>query len=317
MDPISMSNLAGIGFKGVTALVGALAGANQKSPEQIRMEEEYNRKAYGQLGRMQEANQMLSPEAAARSARAAVTGTRDAAVSAALDSAAAGMANQGGVSIGGDASALSAAQAAAAPYAQQEASIAQNQMSQEMAKVGQGVDIGNSIASLSNHVSYMNQQQQNPILNALSGMLGGANAGAGIMGLLDDKNSSLNTGKTEQGTMEQTEPLLRNVLAGGLPAATEVAQSVVAPSPTTTTVPPGVTDPTALAEQALQTGTDALQPLTPIANPFLQQTPGGKAASAVKMAGAPGTSKPNIKTLFGLTDLFGGGNNIGKLFSSM
>lgn len=174
LDPFSLFQL------GTTAVgvIGGLTGS--KRNEQKRIEEEYNRKANAKLETAYDANAALSPGATARAAKQGVSSAQQAAVGSAMNAAAGNAASSGDFSnaMGAGIAGSQAAQAASAPFAAQMAGIEQQRMAQEQQKVGTMADIANSQANLSNHVSYVNEQNQaNPWLNALEGAVGGANAG--------------------------------------------------------------------------------------------------------------------------------------------
>lgn len=173
---------------GGMGILGLLGGLFDQGPSRERIEEEYNRAANAKLNTNYEAINALSPQANATAAMQGVTRSQNAAVGQALNATMGNMASSGDFTngMGRAAGGMQAAQAAAAPFAQQAAGIQQNAMSQQLQKQNQITDVANSQASLSNHVSYLTQQSKNPIMQALRGLQGGANAGANIFALLNN-----------------------------------------------------------------------------------------------------------------------------------
>lgn len=183
IDPFSLLNIG-------SSVVGGLSGVLGGGTKNKRIEEEYNRKAYGTLQNAQEANRQKSPEAIRRAQLGQLEGTKNAAVDQALNAATAQTANTGGGVINGQAglAGVSAATAAATPYAQQAAAIEGQKFANESQKVAQEESLGANIASLSNHVSYLQEQARNPLKAALEGTLAGATAGGAIGDILNNKD---------------------------------------------------------------------------------------------------------------------------------
>ncbi len=202
MDPFTLLSLIGAGG-------GLLGGILNPGNERQRIEEEYNRKAYGQLLRALEANQNLNPAATARAAIGEVSSVQDSAIQNALNGAIGSAQTTTGDAIATQAGIRGsvAAQAAGAPFAQARAGIRQNQLTQEMQKIDQARSIGDEISALTGGVTYDTNQPQNRILNALEGALGGLNAGTNADALLDRKNIRIRQSRnTEQPIVQNDRP---------------------------------------------------------------------------------------------------------------
>lgn len=169
-------------------IIGGIAGVLQQNAAMKRMEEAYNRDAYGGLSNVREQMQNVSPEATRRATQAQLSTAQGAAVSNAMNMAAGKVAQQGGVAIGGQAQRVQdvAAMAAAAPFAQQMAQAEQSYLQNQQQKLAQLEGVNNSIANLSNHVSYLQEQRRNPLLGLLEGTLAGATGGSQLKSLIDN-----------------------------------------------------------------------------------------------------------------------------------
>lgn len=282
VDPFTALNVVGTG-------VGLASGLFQKDAKQKRIEEEYNKKAYGSLQNAQEANKQMSPEATRRAQLGQLSEAKEGAVDNALNMAAGQVASTGGGVINGKAglAGVSAATAAATPYAQQGAAIEGQKLQNEQAIVARDESLGNSIASLSNHVSYLQEQARNPLKAALEGSLAGATA-AGAMGdLLNNKD--IQVMKTDaDGTGQPTMVLPPET--NPAPGQTD-APAVAGPSPAPMVGPPDLIGP------RLPQGGMIGPPTAPMVGPQLPQ--GGM----VGPPAPPAAASPTMPKKKSATDL--------------
>lgn len=184
---------AGVG--GIGAAMSAYSRAKQ-AIEQKRIQEEFTTKAAADLARATEANANLSPAATAQRSRQDVNATMSGAIGAAANAAAGQSASSGdfGNAQGNAAAMTQSTMAAASPYAQQLAGINQSQYQAQADKVMQAKELADSTGQLSNQINYIMKDKENinPLGDALvagiGGMLGGANTGGILGGLLSTKN---------------------------------------------------------------------------------------------------------------------------------
>lgn len=181
----------GAGFNAFNAYEQA-----KKQKELLRIEEDYNRMGNAEIERAKERNALLNPQATAQRARQDVAATQSAAVGQALNAAAAQSASSGDFSNaqGAGIQASQAAQAAAAPYAQQNAAIAQQAQEAEQNRIRQSESLGQTQANLSQNVTYLEREKNNinPLASALQvgfgSLVGGANVASSLLGLANDKD---------------------------------------------------------------------------------------------------------------------------------
>jgi hypothetical protein len=192
-----LAQLAGAGIGGLVNAWNAYE-QGKKQKEMLRLEEDYNRSANAKLERANEANQLINPQAAAQRQRQDVAATQAAAVGQALNAAAGQSASSGDF---GNAQASGiqmsqAAQAAASPFAQQQAQISQQAQQAEQQKVQQSESIANSQAKLSDYVTYLEREKNNinPLASALQvgfgSLVGGANVATNLLGLGNDTDKT-------------------------------------------------------------------------------------------------------------------------------
>jgi hypothetical protein len=192
-----LAQLAGAGIGGLVNAWNAYE-QGKKQKEMLRLEEDYNRSANAKLERANEANQLINPQAAAQRQRQDVAATQAAAVGQALNAAAGQSASSGDF---GNAQASGiqmsqAAQAAASPFAQQQAQISQQAQQAEQQKVQQSESIANSQAKLSDYVTYLEREKNNinPLASALQvgfgSLVGGANVASNLFGLANDTDKT-------------------------------------------------------------------------------------------------------------------------------
>ena len=198
---------------GVGAGLGLLQNfIGQGKSQRQRIEEQYNTDAYGRLLRADEANQALSPMATARAQQQELSRGMGAAQGAALNAIAGGagdFSNAQGQGIKGS----QAAMAASAPYSQAMAgALGQAQQAQQQ-KIQQSESLGRSIADLSNQVSYVNDQNRNPMGNILQGILGGVNTATNIYGLLNQSNPTSAIQEAEDVGVDTAEGMGQQVAA--------------------------------------------------------------------------------------------------------
>jgi hypothetical protein len=198
-------------------LIGAGLGAgfnafnayeqSKKEKELLRIEEDYNRMGNAEIERAKERNALLNPQATAQRARQDVSATQSAAVGQALNAAAGQSASSGDF---GNAQAAAiqgsqAAQAAAAPYAQQNAAIAQQAQEAEQNRIRQSESLGQTQANLSQNVTYLEREKNNinPLASALQvgfgSLVGGANVASSLLGLANDKDTNVNPTTQQNG----------------------------------------------------------------------------------------------------------------------
>jgi len=243
MSPLDLLNVAG-------GLVGGISGALGGGTDLRRIEEEYNRRAYGGLMNQQDKNNARNPEATRRAALLQLSRSRTAATQQAA-SAAAGQAATGGDVVNGAKTQTlvgSAVTAAGAPIDAQAAQVEAQKAQDEAQQINQGESISNSIAGLSNHVSYLNQQKRNPLKSILEGTLAGLTAGHQAGKILDtqdiavDPTKNVNATQTVQPAGEQYGPqtptpavAVQDYLSSQQPV--QNPQPGVAPSTTTPGLP--------------------------------------------------------------------------------
>lgn len=181
----------GAGFNAFNAYEQA-----KKQKELLRIEEDYNRMGNAEIERAKERNALLNPQATAQRARQDVAATQSAAVGQALNAAAGQSASSGdfGNTQAAAIQGSQAAQAAAAPYAQQNAAIAQQAQEAEQNRIRQSESLGQTQANLSQNVTYLEREKNNinPLASALQvgfgSLVGGANVASSLLGLANDKD---------------------------------------------------------------------------------------------------------------------------------
>lgn len=200
MSPLDLLNIGG-------GLVGGISGALGGGTDLRRIEEEYNRRAYGGLMNQQDKNNARNPEATRRAALLQLSRSRTAATQEAASAAAGQVAGQGDVvNAAKTATAVgSAVTAAGAPMDAQAAQVEAQKAQEESQQIAQGESISNSIANLSNHVSYLNQQKRNPLKSILEGTLAGITAGHEAGKILDTKNIAVDPTETAVDPTQQVE----------------------------------------------------------------------------------------------------------------
>lgn len=191
----------------ITGAVGALGGIlgeidrAKRATTLKRMEEDYTRMGAAGMMRDREQNQMVNPQAAAQQQLQAVNAAQANATGAALNQAAGAGASSGdfGNNMAQAIRGSTAANAAAAPFAQQTSQIMQNAQNQELQKQQQSLNINQGIADLSDKISYLEQQDTSPnignaLISGLTGAFGGANMGNSLGGLLTNRTQTTQPG---------------------------------------------------------------------------------------------------------------------------
>lgn len=207
-----LAQMIGAGAGALISGYNAFQQAKQKR-ELMRIEEDYNRKAAAGLYKNAEANQNLSPQAAAQQQRQDVNATMSAATGAALNAAAGQSASSGdfGNAQGAGIAMSQASQAAAAPYAQQLSQISQNAYQGQQDKIRQAESINNSIANLSEHVNYLDREssQINPWGDALqagfSALVGGGNLANNLLATINDKDKAVTPNPATKPIRQETD----------------------------------------------------------------------------------------------------------------
>lgn len=183
---LDLLNLAAGGGMGILGGIAGLFGGNK----QVRREEHYNPAAYKMLRDANAQNEQINPQATARRSRQDVQDVMTGAMGNAANMAAGQVAQGGdfGAPMAAAIAGSQATQAAAAPFAGQLADINQQADQTSLNQVNNANSIANSTASLSNHVTYENQQGNNPLLNFMKGLQGGTNAGINLLTLVNSQN---------------------------------------------------------------------------------------------------------------------------------
>lgn len=183
---IDLLNAAVGGGAGLLGAISGLMGGNK----QVRREEKYNPMASKMIRDAEARNQQINPMATAQRSRQDVNSVMQGAIGNAANMAAGQTASSGefGAPMASAIAGSQATQAAAAPFAGQLADINQQVDQTRLNQVNASTNNANSMASLSNHVTYENQIGDNPLLNLLKGLQGGTNAGINILSLLNSQN---------------------------------------------------------------------------------------------------------------------------------